>query len=409
MLLVSSSYPRWTGDSTSPFILNLARDLRRLDWDIHVLAPHAPGASRSEWLEEVPVERFRYLWPESLETVCYQGGALVNLRENRWNLAKLPFLVLAQWAAVARRLIGGKFDLVHSHWIIPQGFTCALASKPLRVPHVATVHGSDVFALRGPLKTACKKVALRLADAVTVNSSATGEAVAPLLSETARVSRIPMGAAACAAPNSEIVHELRGRYRRRQGPLLIFVGRLVPQKGVADFLAAVSLLVRALPDVTALVVGDGQERRKLESLALDLGIAERVTFTGWIQPQLLPNYFSAADAFIGPSRSDPDGSVEAQGLTFVEAMLAGTPVIATATGGIVDVVQHERTGLLVRENAPAEIAAAAQRLEAEPLLVERLRTQGMTLARSRYTREASARAFSALYEDVLSGRVDRAR
>src|SRR5688572_3816919 len=98
VLLVTSNYPRWAGDATTPFVLHLARDLRSLGWDVLVLAPHAPGAARAEVLDGVAVERFRYLLPERLQTVCYNGGSLGNLRRNPSNFLKLPLLVGREWS-----------------------------------------------------------------------------------------------------------------------------------------------------------------------------------------------------------------------------------------------------------------------------------------------------------------------
>lgn len=403
-LLVTSNFPRWEGDSTTPFVLHLARDLQELDWEVDVLAPHAPGALTRETLSGLKVERFRYLWPESLETVCYQGGALVNLRQKRSNILKLPALVLSEWLAVMRRLAAGRYDLLNSHWILPQGFTGTLAARPLGIPHVVTVHGGDVFALRGRLLGCCKKFALKGADAVTVNSGATWDAVHGILPGPKRIECIPMGVSRPSRDGPSTAAALRARYRRAKGPLLVFVGRLVEEKGVADLLKAVSLLVPRLPDVTALIVGDGQDRGQLERLAGSLDIAGRVSFTGWVAAEQVADHLECADIFVGPSRQAPDGWQEAQGLTFLEAMMAQTPVVATRTGGIGDAVRHEETGLLVPEAAPQEIAAAVLRLVGDTALAERLRHGGAELVKGRYSRAASAKAFSDLFQDVISAR-----
>ena len=103
-------------------------------------------------------------------------------------------------------------------------------------------------------------------------------------------------------------------------------------------------------------------------------------------------------------RCVPDGVTEAQGLTFVEAMMAGAPVIATDIGGIGDAVRHEETGLVVSEAAPAEIAAAIERLIGDPGLVERITAAGRALARARFTRRAAATAFSALFSALRNER-----
>ena len=148
ILCLTSNYPRWEGDSTTPFVLHLAQDLQQLGWQVDVVAPHAAGSAQQESIGGVKVERFRYLWPASAETVCYDGGALINLRKKKSNSLKLPALVLAEWAAVTWRLVWRRYDLLHSHWLLPQGFVGAMSAAPLRIPHVVTVHGGDVFALK---------------------------------------------------------------------------------------------------------------------------------------------------------------------------------------------------------------------------------------------------------------------
>ena len=400
VLCVTSNFPRWKGDSTTPFVLHLCQDLQDLGWRIDVVAPHATGCASREVLGGVAVERFRYLWPAALETVCYQGGALGNLQRDPSNYVKLPPLIFFEWAAVLRRLVSGKYDLLHSHWVLPQGLTGVLAAKPLGIPHVVTVHGSDVFALKGALMSRFKRFTLGNADAITVNSSATRAAVERLGPVGAPVHTIPMGAAEPKI-DREAVERIRGLYRQKNGPLLVFVGRLVYEKGVDDLIEAVARLRDELPHLTALIIGDGPDRTELEARASRLGVGDRTVFAGWVQPDQISNHLAAGDIFVGPSKKSPNGRIEAQGLTFVEAMLAGTPVIATRSGGIVDAVRHEETGILVPEGSPADIAAAIRRLSQDVAMRNRLSTDAYSYARTKFTRTVSAQAFSGLYSRNL--------
>jgi glycosyltransferase involved in cell wall biosynthesis len=224
LLVVTSNYPRWEGDSTTPFVLHLTQHLQHLGWETDVLAPHAPGAARDETLGAVPVHRFRYLLPEKAQTVCYQGGALVNLRQNRSNLLKLPALVGAEWATVVRRLRRGAYDAVHAHWVLPQGLVGVLAAW--KVPVVVTVHGGDVFALDQPVLRAAKRLAFRQAAAVTVNSSATERAVLDL-GAPKRLERIPMGIDVDPPVDAALVDRVRAEHRSGSGPLVALVGRVV--------------------------------------------------------------------------------------------------------------------------------------------------------------------------------------
>jgi len=401
ILCVTSNFPRWTGDSTTPFVLHLAQDLQEIGWQVNVLAPHAKQTAMRETLGGVQVERFRYLWPSKLETVCYQGGALINLRKNRANYLKLPALVSSECLSLARRLIKGKYDLLHSHWILSQGFSGILTAGLSGISHVTTVHGGDVFGLQSSLLTQFKRLTLRHADAVTVNSSVTEKAVTQIAPDLKELHRIPMGVSTHGMQASLSAVELRNRYRRGNGPLLVFVGRVVEEKGVEDLIRAVAILAPRFPDISALIVGEGQDRPVFEEITKTLGLTDRVIFTGWVEPDVVPAYLAAGDIFVGPSWT------EAQGLTLIEAMAAKTPVIATRVGGIVDSVRHEETGLLVNERAPDEIVAAVEKLMREPSLADNLREQGYKLAVNEFSRAFSAQTFSDLFDRMIQAKKRR--
>lgn len=252
------------------------------------------------------------------------------------------------------------------------------------------------------MSRACKRIVIRQADVVTVNSTATQAAVEALTSESRTLVRIPMGASAPAGDIETGTAALRARWRRNGGPLLIFVGRLVPEKGVSDLLDAIQRLQTSAPDATALIVGDGPERTRLEQQAKALGIAGRIVFCGWLSTGQVQVHLRAADIFVGPSRPAVGGGLEAQGLTLIEAMLAGLPVISTATGGITDAIRHDSTGLVVQPSAPAEIAGAICRLVADPALAARLGKAARELALQEFTRETCARRFSELYARLMA-------
>jgi phosphatidyl-myo-inositol dimannoside synthase len=401
ILCVTSSFPRWEGDSTTPFVLNLAVDLLELGWEIDVLAPHAAGTARREVVDGIGVRRFQYLCPEAMETICYQGGALINLRRDKTNYLKLPFFVGSQWFHIMKSLIRRKYNILHSHWILPQGFNGVLTAGVLNIPHVLTVHGGDIFGLQNRLLGKLKSKVLYHADAVTVNSSVTEKAVVKVAPEVKNLHRIPMGVSTDLRVETSLFMELRENYRKGNGPLLVFAGRLVDEKGVEDVIRAVGMLVGRFDGVSVLIVGEGQDRAELERLSRSSGLSQRVFFAGWVAPELIRTYLAAGDIFIGPSRQAPDGWIEAQGLTFLEAMIAKTPVVATRVGGIVDCVKHEITGLLVKERSPEEIADAVCRLVEEPGLKNRLIANGYALAASGFSRATCARAFSDLFASLI--------
>jgi glycosyltransferase involved in cell wall biosynthesis len=219
--------------------------------------------------------------------------------------------------------------------------------------------------------------------------------------------RIPMGASPAAVDRASIALKLRSTHRNGVGPLLVFVGRLVDEKGVDDFLAAVARLRTHRPDVRGLIVGDGPDRASLEQLARKLRIDDRVTFVGWVDPLEVGDYLKAADVFVGPSRETSDGRGEGQGLTFVEAMFAGTPIVATNIGGIPDAVRHRETGLLVPQRSPDRIVEAVLAYLEDSALVARVRVEARKLAEREFTRRACAEAFARLYARIVAAHARR--
>lgn len=403
VLFVTSNFPRWAGDSTTPFILHLAQDLRDLGWQINVLAPHAPGAAFSESFDGISVRRFRYLWPTSAQTVCYQGGALANLRRDKFNYLKLPALVAAETLAIHSALWRGKYDIVHSHWILPQGFAATLPTRLHSVPHVISAHGGDVFSLRGAVLNKVKRVALEHADAVTANSSATEQAILDLAPMLKTLQRIPEGASQFELDSRQVA-ELREQHRWKDGPSIVFVGRLVEEKGVADLLRATSLLVERLPGISVLIIGDGPDSARFSRMADELSIANRVKFVGWLQPDGVAHHLASADIFVGPSKKSVEGWVEAQGITFSEALLAGIPVVATRSGGIPDVIRDKETGLLVPESSPDDIAEAITLLATNEQLAQKLARRGRQVVLEKFTRSVTSKQFSELFEALIEGR-----
>jgi glycosyltransferase involved in cell wall biosynthesis len=181
--------------------------------------------------------------------------------------------------------------------------------------------------------------------------------------------------------------------------VLLFVGRLIEAKGVRYLLEALPLIL-AERRVKLLIVGDGPERPALEQYAEDLHVRDHTEFIGPVPHSNIYDYFSGADVFVGPSINIPGEWTEAQGNTFVEALFAKVPVVASRVGGIPDAIIHERTGLLVDERDPDQLARAVLRLLADHSLAEAMKEAGHHHAASQFSRFANARKIDAVYRSI---------
>lgn len=399
ILFLASSAPRFAGDATSPFILNMARDLCELGWQVELLVPHAPGLMKREVIDGVSIRRFQYLWPASWQTLCYGGGAAVNLERNRVNYLAVPFLLLAGFWCALVEVLRSPPALIHSHWVIPQGVIGQVLSW-LGVPHVISVHGADVYGFRGWLMRAMKRWSLGRCRHVIANSTSTKAEVEALCRPRA-LSVIPTGTTPFVEGQPGAIP--RSRFADDDTRIILFVGRLIEAKGLRYLLEAMPAIVTRQP-ARLLIVGDGPERTRLEDHARQSGLAEYCDFIGAVPHSSVYDYFAIADVFVGPSIAIPGEWTEAQGNTFVEALFAGVPVVASRVGGIPDAIQHERTGLLVDERAPDQIARAVLRVFTDAHLADALRQAGRMHAAGNFSRYESALKLERLYRSILESR-----
>ncbi len=169
------------------------------------------------------------------------------------------------------------------------------------------------------------------------------------------------------------------------------VGRLEPEKGHPTLIDAWPRVLRAVPDAYLLIVGEGSRREALEHQVAELGIGSRVIFTG--RRDDVPAVTAALDVAVLPSYR------EAQGLTILEAMALSRPVVASNVGGIPEMVEDGRTGLLVPPHDPEALAAAITRLLVDHPLADMLARAGHDLVHERFCLELMVRSIEDLYDE----------
>ncbi len=195
---------------------------------------------------------------------------------------------------------------------------------------------------------------------------------------------------------------LRARLGVADRRVVLSVCRLVPRKGLDTVIRALPRVAEAVPEVVYLIGGDGPDRPRLEALARETGVAERVRFLGKIPDAELPDHFRACDVFVMPSRLDPP-HVEGFGLVFLEANACGKPVIGARTGGIPDAVADGETGLLVAPDDAAGLADAMTRVLADPDLARRLGERGRARVLEGFTwNHLADRLYEAMARDLTA-------
>ena len=337
ILVLASTYPRWSGDHEPGFVHELARRLVE-DFHVVVLCPHAAGAAVTESMDGVEVVRYRYA-PACLETLVNNGGIVTNLRSNRWKLLLVPGFVLMQafhaWKLSRKRHI----HVVHAHWLLPQGLIAAL----LGTPFLVTSHGADLYALRSRPLQLLKRLVLRKAYAATVVSSPMQQAASEMGGDLGKISVLPMGV----DMNGRFIPNAHVQRSRNE---LLFVGRLVEKKGLRHLLKALPAVASARPDITLTIVGFGPEETALKTLAAELNLQKIVNFVGAVTQQDLPEFYQRAALFVAPFVKADSGDQEGLGLVLVEAVSCGCPVLAGNVSAVSDILA-EAWQINVRDTA----------------------------------------------------------
>lgn len=382
-LFLTHSFPRREGDAAGSFVLRLAVALRAEDVRVQVVAPAGPGLPASEEIEGIRVDRFRYA-PRRFEQLAYTGNMASDVASS-WGakLALVGFLG-SDFVHAVRARRSFEPDVIHAHWWFPGGVVGTWLGGLTHVPVVTTLHGTDVRLARSV------RVAKPLFTHVLKHSAAVTTVSRWLEEET---ESIAPGNEPIVAP-MPVATDLFSPGDERDARRLLFVGRLSVQKGIEALLRAVA----AMKIASELdVVGDGPDRAALEKLAGELGIAARIRWHGQLSQPELPAMYRKAAAVVVPSVD------EGLGLVAVEALLCEAPVVAFDSGGLRDVIRHEKTGLLVAPGDPVALARALDDLLAREGRGADLGRAGRIYALSTFAPESAARRYAGIYRQVLGG------
>ena len=300
-------------------------------------------------------------------------------------------------------LANGGTDVVHANYWL-SGLAGHSLKHELNVPLVTTFHTFARVKAQGgdpesQLREQAETSIIGCADAICVSCSEEERQFIDLYGT-------PPGTLEIVAPGVEHAFfapgDKRGaRHALQLGdePVLLFVGRIQPLKGLDVAIRALSMVPR--PDARLLVVGgasgtEGEaELHRMLELTHELGVADRVQF---IEPQphhILSTYYRAADVVLVPSRS------ESFGLVALEAAACGTPVVANAVGGLLTIVEHGRTGYLVADRDPDVFARHVTELVNQPILARTLGINAAERAR-RYTWNFAAARLRRVYADLAA-------
>jgi glycosyltransferase involved in cell wall biosynthesis len=396
ILKISHMYPSPVNPTGGIFVHEQVKALRARGHDVRVVSPKGwapPGLGRwSSYRDVVPedtIDGIRVYYPRKL---TLPGGRLGHRNADAF--------LLGMRRTVRRIHDEWPFDVIHAHMVVPDGWAAARIGHELGVPAVGTAHRADVLDIpaQGPKARMRVAEAIQTLDAVVTVSRAIGDAADAIARPRRPIVVVPNGADAEVFLPRDAAAARQRIGIPAEGPVISYVGKLVPRKGVDTLIESMGILSRREGGAPRLVMaGIGEMREGLEARAAELGIAERITWLGKVPHDDVGWVMSTGDVFVLPSLSE--------GLPTVvcEAMACGLPVVATAVDGTPEIVDDPATGLLVQPHDAEGLAHALARVLDDPVLAAQMGAEALRRSEADYTWAANARRMEDVYAAVVQG------
>jgi glycosyltransferase involved in cell wall biosynthesis len=327
--MVASTFPRFAADAEPAFILDLAREVSSFS-PVKVFVPNHPSSDdRSDWAG-VPVERFRYFPLARHETLCADGGIPAKIGTWKGKIL-LAFLLAAEVALFLRLFRDARLQVIHVHWVLPQGLAFAVARALfLRKPAALTIlsfhSGRD--ARSSVLYGWLERWIVRRFDRITVNNEKTRGLLESLYARP--VLRLSMG-----LPKDVEAQALPGVKDYR---CVVSIGRLVPVKGYLELLRQWSKRKTALKDYSLTLLGKGPLAAAIQDYIRTAGLDDHVSLDPNPSRARIFAALARAGYYLQPSVVLPSGQTEGFGLAVVEALHLGCTPLVSGAGGLPEVV-----------------------------------------------------------------------
>jgi glycosyltransferase involved in cell wall biosynthesis len=356
VLMLSWEFPPRVIGGISSHVYGLSMALARKNVTVHVVACGFPGALENEQIGRVNVHRFNSKIPSS----SFLG----------W--------IFSMNQAMAERAIdvindNNEVDIVHAHdWLVTEAAIKVrdAFSKPL----VSTIHATETGrrgGIHNDYQRTINDVERHLIDqsyeVICCSDYMANQISSAFNMQNERLHVIPNGVNVAKFDGKANTLPIKRRYAKNGERIVCFVGRLVHEKGVHVLIGAVPKVLEAMPNVNFVIVGEGGMKDYLAAEAWNFGVADHVFFTGFVDEETLISIYRASDAAVFPSLYEPFG------IAALEAMAAGTPVIVTDTGGLAEIVQHEKTGIKVYVDNSDSLAWGILKVLKNPDVADRIR------------------------------------
>jgi phosphatidylinositol alpha-1,6-mannosyltransferase len=361
LLVFTTQFPPAVG-GVETMSWQLSKQLQSMGEDIYILTPHISGAAEFDAGETLKIQRFPLSDPVTFMAKGKQKLALIS--------------------TLRQSVIDARADVVLCTGWDPCGYIASIACvRSPRIPYFLIAHGMELMQLpRGfaarHTKAWMRRKALLGAERIIAVSSFTGDRVVELGVPKQRVSVVPNGVVL--AEPQKTTSAANGDRK-----VLMTVSRLVPRKGHDTVLRALPQVLEQLPDAIYRIVGTGPELPRLQALSRQLQLDQHVEFYGQVSDSERERLLSECNVFVLATRETPT-DFEGLGIAVLEAMQKGKPVVVTRAGGVPEIVDHGRTGLVVEADDPETLARAMVDLLQDPVRASAMGRNAESVVRERF-------------------------
>jgi len=394
VLVISHMYPSTFNEIGGMFVHQQVKELQRQGCEVKVISP-VPCAP-------FPTKHLSKRWKRYSDIPLKMIWEGIEVHYPRY----LAFPKALFFASSGKRMYFGirklvdelekdfKFDVIHAHVALPDGFAAMMVNRRYNRPLVTTIHGQDLYlTICKSLK--CKKAVAELfgkADKIVTVSTNLKEIAKTEIGFPEKIAVISNGV----DPEELVARENPLTTSYADYKVILSVSYLIRRKGLDINVKAVSKLVKKYQNLKYVVIGAGPEMSSLRRLTHDLNLDRQVEFIGQLSHDKVMEYLDIADVFSLPSWN------EAFGVVYIEAMMHGKPIIACHGEGIEDVIENNITGLLVKPKDVESLIEAIDSLLENPQKAQEIGERAKRLVLENYTWEKNAQSNIKIYEELLA-------
>lgn len=395
-LILTTSFPRYNGDYFGTFVYRLYKFYKNKE-NILVLAPNDPKAKKKDKLDDIQIERFSYFWPLKFQKLAYNSGLPANFKKSLLAKLQLPLLIISMFFVSLKHI--KEIDIVHAHWPIA-GIVAFVLKKIFKKKFILTVYGVEVLE---PITKKLMKFLLKRADFVIFISSFTMKKSLAIY-KPAHYKLLHLGIDLNKFKKVTYRKLDKKLYKKfdinPKEPLIFGLGILVKRKGFNYLIDAMKIVNEKLP-CQCIIGGDGVEKENLIRQIKEAKLSKKIHLIGYLDNQdEIIQLYNQAKLFVLPAATEKSGNVEGLGVVILEAMACETPVIASKSGGIVDIITSGKDGYLVPEKKPEKIAEKIFNLLKNETLYKKMAKNARTKIEKKFNIQTISTELEKLYNTI---------